>query len=95
MKRTKEADVIMIQQVFLASSNASFTKVFCDDTDVFVLLVHLYASKNVFPLRVQMQLPKVVHQSIDIGETAKSIENNHHVDPQQLLPFHAITGELN
>ena len=88
----EEADVIMIQQVFLASSNASFIKVFCDDTDVFVLLVHLYASKNLYPLRLHMQSPKVVRQATDIGETVKSIEINHHVDPQQLLPFHAITG---
>ena len=43
----EEADVIIPQQViYLSSISASTIKVICDDTDVFVLLVHYYAEKN-------------------------------------------------
>ena len=39
----EEADVIIVQQVVhLASARVTNIRVICDDTDVFLLLVHFY-----------------------------------------------------
>jgi len=43
----EEADVIMVQQaVELAESGAACITVLSDDTDVFILLIHFYAERN-------------------------------------------------
>jgi len=43
----EEADVIIVQRVVkLAEDGVSSMKVICDDTDVFVLLIHYYAQEN-------------------------------------------------
>ena len=84
----EEADVVIVQQVVrLAHSDGSRIEVVCDDTDVFVLLLHFYAEKNLTN-DIVMSSTSSNRTAVDIKETAKkdsTIVN-------QFLPAHALSG---
>ncbi len=76
----EEADVIIIHQLCeFVVNNPQCITVVCDDTDVFLLLVHHY---------VVQQMACSGRTVVDIGETAKK----HAAIVTQLLALHAITG---
>ena len=84
----EEADVIIVQQVVkLANAGASSLNVICDDTDVFVLLVHFYIQENL-SCKLFVSGTSTNRRTIDIKETAKK----HSQIADQLLPAHALTG---
>ena len=84
----EEADVIIPRQGVDATTQGSTRiKVICDDTDVFILLVHYYqqCSLTFIVLRESTSRMRAV---IDIGATVKQ-----HADiTGQLLAAHALTG---
>ena len=84
----EEADVIIVNQlVYLAGIGASHISVICDDTDVFVLLIHFYCKQRL-NCRVTMESPIVGRSVIDITATAHK-----HKDIANFLPAaHALSG---
>ncbi len=84
----EEADVIIIHQLCeLVVNNPQCITVVCDDTDVFLLLVHHYVVQQM-ACTVIMEGTSSGRTVMDIGETAKK----HAAIVTQLLALHAITG---
>lgn len=84
----EEADVIIVNHVVdVARGTQKTIHIICDDTDVFVLLVHFVASEglcnNIFLVPTRPS-----RNAIDIGATA----NQHAEIAKYLLPLHALTG---
>ena len=84
----EEADVIIIQQMLKAVENGvKRINIVCEDTDVFVLLVHFYAKLSL-TCRLTMEGPSAERSTVDIGATVK--------EHQQLLSklpaAHALSG---
>ena len=84
----EEADVIIPRQVVDAATQGSTCiKVICDDTDVFILLIHYY-QQCLLTCIVLMEGTSRMRAVIDIGATAKQ-----HADiAGQLLAADALTG---
>ena len=89
LKKThEEADVIIIQQaVALANAGSKYVCIVCDDTDVFLLLLHFYL---ILSLSCQMTMEATSSQRtvVDIGKTV----GKHKAIIPNLLAGHAITG---
>lgn len=84
----EEVDVIIAQQmVKVATQGTKCIKVICDDTDVFVLLLHYYAHSKL-TCTVVMEGTSAQRGMINIGQTAL---NNASIVPH-LLAAHALTG---
>ena len=84
----EEADVIIAQQAIRAAADSTKTvKVICDDTDVFVLLLHFYSHLKL-SAKVIMEGTSGEHVQVDIGTTAK----RHHSIIPYLMAAHALTG---
>ena len=84
----EEADIIIVNQLMIVAENgASNICVVCDDTDVFVLLIHFYCREKL-DCNVSMESPIAGRSVIDIKATA-----NKHRDIADNLPgLHALTG---
>ena len=84
----EEADVIIIQQLLsVVGLGVKSVKIICDDTDVFVLLVHYYIQENL-TCELIMCGTSASRSVTDVKATAikhASIAN-------QLLPAHALSG---
>lgn len=84
----EEADVIIVQHmVHLASTGLTHIRVVCDDTDVFVLLVHFYHQQNL-TCELTMVSPIAGRTVFDIKATVQKQAAN----SEQLLAVHAMTG---
>ena len=84
----EEADVIIVNQVVkIAQEHCTSIHVVYDDTDVFVLLIHFYASQDIYT-NIYMVPTNTTRSAVDIGATARQ----HHDIVQYLLPLHALTG---
>ena len=84
----EEADIILVQQCFNAIANGcSSVNVISDDTDVFVLLVHLYEQTQC-NATVLMEDTHGDRTGIDIGQTAAK----HSHLAASLPAIHALTG---
>ena len=84
----EEADVIIANHVVhIARQTPSIIHVVCDDTDVFVLLVHFYSSENLSS-DIFMIPTRSARSVVNIGATAKENEDI----AKYLLPVHALTG---
>ena len=84
----EEADVIIPRQVVHAATQGSkCIKVICDDTDVFILLIHYYQLCSLTCI-VLMEGTSRMRAVIDIGATAKQ----HADSARQLLAAHALKG---
>ena len=71
----EEADVIMVQQtVELAESGAACITVVSDDTDVFILLIHFYAARNL-SCKLFMETTGSDRAVIDIAATVYAQAN--------------------
>ena len=86
----EEADVIIVHHLVRIASGASddsYIKVVCDDTDVFVLLIHVYLDKEM-TMNVSMESPCAGRTIIDIRQTALK-----HKHITTYMPaVHALTG---
>ena len=83
----EEADVIIVQQVVkLAEDGVSSMKVICDDTDVFILLIHYYAQEHLTCDLIMCGTSS--RRVIDI----KATTDKHSTIVDQLLPAHALSG---
>ena len=86
----EEADVIIVHhlvRIVSGASDDSYIKVACDDTDVFVLLIHFYLEKEM-TMNVSMESPCAGRTIIDIRQTALK-----HKHITTYLPaVHALTG---
>ena len=83
-----EADVIIIQQVIgLASLGIRCISVICDDTDLFILLLHFY-HYNKLSCCLLMEGATSQRTIIDIAATARK----HAKIVPQLLAAHALSG---
>ncbi len=84
----EEADVIIVNQmVYAAKRGASNISIICDDTDVFVLLLHFYC-KEELNCTVIMQSPIKGRSVIDIRASAAISES----ESQDLPAMHALSG---
>ena len=84
----EEADIIIPQQVVhIASLGMRHIPVVCDDTDVFLLLLHYYHHKKL-SCGLLMEGMSSKRTSLDIAATAKKPVN---IVPQ-LLAAHALSG---
>jgi len=84
----EEADVVIAQRMIqLASTRMKSISVVCDDTDVFVLLVHFYHQQKL-TCEVMMVSPIAGRQILDIKATSQQQGGN----SEQLLAIHAMTG---
>lgn len=84
----EEADVIITQQaVYAATQGAKCVKVICDDTDVFVLLLHFYSLTKLSSMML-MEGTSGERTMVDIGATAAK----HQLIIPSLLAAHALTG---
>ena len=86
----EEADILIIQHAISSSLSGKSVRVVCDDTDVFILLVHFYNSKckgsNYAPM--VMSSPVKQRAVIDIRATADA-----HSDIADDLPaIHGLSG---
>ena len=86
----EEADILIIQHAISSSLSGKSVRVVCDDTDVFILLVHFYNSKcegsNYAPM--VMSSPMTQRAVIDIRATADA-----HRDIADDLPaIHGLSG---
>ena len=83
----EEAAIIIINQVVhIARQTQATIHVICDDTDVFVLLVHFFASEGLCS-NVVMVPTCSSRYLVNIGATAKK-----HADiAKYILPLHALT----
>jgi hypothetical protein len=73
--------------VYVASQGATCIKVICDDTDVFILLIHYYYI-NKLACTLLMEGTSSKRTIIDIGATSKK----HATIVPQLLAAHSLTG---
>ena len=88
MTRQEEADVIIIQKmVKVAESGVKRINIVCEDTDVFILLLHFYAKLNL-TCRLTMEGPSAERATTDIEATAS--EYGHLL--LQLPAAHALSG---
>ena len=84
----EEPDVIIVQQVpTVAMQGIGNITVICDDTDVFILLLHFYLSKNL-SCSILMEGTNSQQTVINISHTAKK----HQTIVPHLLAAHAISG---
>lgn len=85
----EEADNIIIQQVLSCTRETESAKVtvVCDDTDVFVLLLHYYHKTGMTNV-VLMESPIKGKVVIDIAKTAEK----HRDIVEEILPAHALSG---
>ena len=84
----EEADVIMIQQCVTAvEEGAKCVKLICDDTDVFVLLVHFTHVLDI-QSTILMEATSGKRTVININETVKKHTNI----ASSILPAHALSG---
>ena len=84
----EEADTIILQQVVaIANQGAKCVSVICDDTDVFLLLLHFY---NLCKLKCSLFMEGTSEERtiVDIGATVKK----HQTIVPYLLAAHAISG---
>ena len=93
----EESDVVIINQLIWAvrdENPATNVLVKCDDTDVFVLLVHYYSKLNLPNLTccLMMQGPVKGRKLIDIGLTVVQIREKLKINPENLLALHALSG---
>ena len=84
----EEADLIIIQHAVSASILGQAVRVVCDDTDVFVLLVHYYNSVCGNQSAMIMSSPKSHREVIDIRATAA----RHNDIAKDLLAIHGLSG---
>ena len=90
----EESDVVIINQLIWAvrdENPATNVLVKCDDTDVFVLLVHYYSKLNL-TCCLMMQGPVKGRKLIDIGLTVVQIREKLKINPENLLALHALSG---
>ena len=90
----KEADVVIVNQLIWAvrdENPATNVLVKCDDTDVFVLLVHYYSKLNL-TCCLMMQGPVKGRKLIDVGLTVVRIREKLKINPENLLALHALSG---
>ena len=84
----EEADIIIANHVVhIAKESASVIHVVCDDTDVFILLVHFYISENL-DSDIFMIPTRSARNVVNIRETA----NENKSFAKYLLTAHALTG---
>ena len=84
----EEAEVIIPRQVVQATEEGAVcVKVICDDTDVFVLLLHVYLTMNL-TCTVLMGSTSADRTIVDIGATT---QKNKAIIPS-LLAAHALSG---
>ncbi len=86
----EEADILITQHAISSSLSGKSVRVVCDDTDVFVLLVHFYNSKckgsNAAPM--VMSSPVKERTVVDIRATAEA----HSDIADDLLAMHGLSG---
>ena len=86
----EEADILITQHAISLSLLGKSVRVVCDDTDVFVLLVHFYNSKckgsNAAPMI--MSSPLKERAVVDIRTTAEA----HSDIADDLLAIHGLSG---
>jgi len=84
----EEADVIIVNQVTYAARHGyNIIHVVCDDTDVFVLLVHFYNALNI--ASELLIVPTSPERNVtNIGATLRK----HGDIVQHILALHALTG---
>ena len=90
----EEADVVIVNRLIWAvrdENPATNVLVKCDDTDVFVLLVHYYSKLN-RTCCLMMQGPVKGRKLIDIGLTVVRIREKLKINPENLLALHALSG---
>ena len=84
----EEADMIITQHAISASLQGKVVRVVCDDTDVFVLLVHYYNGLCTTQALMFTSSPKSERLMIDIRATAVK-----HADiANDLLAIHGLSG---
>ena len=84
----EEADVIIPQQtMFAVDCGAKCVRVICDDTDVFIILVH-FTSLFKPCAKIQMEGTKAERAIIDISKTAEK----HKDIASSLLAVHSLSG---
>ena len=83
----EEADIIIVQQVLKAASEARRMTVVCDDTDVFVLLLYHYQRAGL-NIPLYMESPNKGRTITDIRRTVQK----HSAIIENLLPAHALSG---
>lgn len=83
----EEADTIIVQQVLRCAGEANQITVVCDDTDVFVLLLHHYHQAGL-DVPLFMESPRKERVIADIKATLASQTDI----VKHLLPAHAISG---
>ena len=87
----EEADVIMIHQLLYASEQSDEPiTVVCDDTDVFLLLLHFYKVKG-STNEVYLEETSKERKVISIRESIEKIEGEG-ISITDILPLHALTG---
>ena len=87
----EEADVIIINQLMHAVEHTKEAiTVVCDDTDVFLLLLHFYKTKEISN-EIYLQETSKERKIISISETIKKIEEDG-ISIVDILPLHALTG---
>ena len=85
----EEADVIITQHAISSSMNGKRVTVLCENTDVFVLLLHFYHKCKNNGLSTIIMAPLVKERAVvDIGATAAA----HSDIADNILAVHGITG---
>ena len=85
----EEADVIIINQVMFTDREGYKTiHMECDDTDVFVVLVHFYKTLNITSELLMVPTSSKTRTVANIGATVRKHEE---IVPH-ILPLHALTG---
>ena len=86
--RHEEADVIMVtQMLFAVNEGRENIWVICDDTQVFLLLLHYYSMLKL-PCKLMMAGTSKDRALIDTGQTV----NNHSTFYDTVLAAHALSG---
>ena len=87
----EDADVIIIQHAISSSMNGKRVTVMCEDTDVFVLLLHFYHKWKNNGLFTIIMAPIVKERAVvDTGATAAA----HSDIADDILAVHGITGAV-
>ena len=87
-----EADVIIVHHLVTIASEASddsYVKVVCNDTDVFVLLIHFYLEKTM-TMNVSMESQSALKTIIYICQTA--LKHKHITKYLPAVGLHTLTG---
>ena len=85
----EEADVIIVNQVMSAARQGyKSINIVCDDTDVFVLLVHFYETLNITSELLMVPTSAKTRNVSNIGVTVRK----HQEIVPHVLPLHALTG---